>query len=158
MKLRNSVISKKLVRAAIFPSTTFQISTVVLVQLSTSRRAPRPSGGSPRPRSADHPLPHHPPRPRHAHPLDGERHRLRRQNPPHHPHTSLSQPVPKYSTLDTGGVRRSTPVTYLTTRTVIPATLALAIGIGVGLLVLDGIGWRLVSALFNRERLIASTR
>ncbi|HKS96974.1 MAG TPA: ABC transporter permease subunit, partial [Terriglobia bacterium] len=49
-------------------------------------------------------------------------------------------------------------VAYLTTFGVIPATLALAIGIGVGLLVLDGLGWRLVSALFNRERLIASTR
>ncbi len=47
---------------------------------------------------------------------------------------------------------------HLTTFTLIPATLALAIGIGVGPLVLDGIGWRLVSALFNRERLIASTR
>lgn len=49
-------------------------------------------------------------------------------------------------------------VAYLTTFGVIPATLAMAIGIGAGLLVLDGIGWRLVSALFNRERLIASTR
>ncbi len=47
---------------------------------------------------------------------------------------------------------------YLITFGIIPATLALAIGIGVGLLVLDGIGWRLVSALFNRERLIAGTR
>ena len=49
-------------------------------------------------------------------------------------------------------------VAYLTTFSVIPATLALAIGIGVGLLVLDGLGWRLVSALFNRERLIAGSR
>lgn len=49
-------------------------------------------------------------------------------------------------------------VAYLTTFSVIPATLALASSIGVGLLVVDGLGWRLVSALFNRERLIASTR
>ena len=49
-------------------------------------------------------------------------------------------------------------VAYLITFSVIPATLALAIGIGAALLVLDSIGWRLVSALFNRERLIAGTR
>jgi ABC-2 type transport system permease protein len=49
-------------------------------------------------------------------------------------------------------------VAYLITFSVIPSTLAVALGIGAGLLVLDGIGWRLVSALFNRERLIASTR
>lgn len=49
-------------------------------------------------------------------------------------------------------------VAYLITFGVIPATLALAIGIGVALLILDGLGWRLVSALFNRERLITSTR
>jgi ABC-type transport system involved in multi-copper enzyme maturation permease subunit len=49
-------------------------------------------------------------------------------------------------------------VAYLVTFSVIPATLALALGIGAGLLVLDSIGWRLVSALFNRERLIAGTR
>jgi hypothetical protein len=49
-------------------------------------------------------------------------------------------------------------VAYLTTFSVIPATLGLAIGIGAGLLVLDSIGWRLVSLLFNRERLITGTR
>ncbi len=49
-------------------------------------------------------------------------------------------------------------VAYLTTFSVIPATLALAIGIGAGLLILDGVGWRFVSALFNRERLITGTR
>ena len=48
-------------------------------------------------------------------------------------------------------------VAYLTTFSVIPATLGLTIGIGVGLLILDGMGWRFVSALFNRERLIAGT-
>src|SRR6185437_13324903 len=49
-------------------------------------------------------------------------------------------------------------VAYLITFGAIPATLTLGVGIGAGLLVLDGIGWRLVSALFNRERLIAGTR
>jgi ABC-2 type transport system permease protein len=49
-------------------------------------------------------------------------------------------------------------VAYLTAFSVIPATLGLAIGIGAALLILDGIGWRLVPALFDRERLITSTR
>ena len=49
-------------------------------------------------------------------------------------------------------------VAYLITFGAIPATLSLAIGIGVGLLVLDSLGWRLVSALFDRERLITGTR
>jgi ABC-2 type transport system permease protein len=49
-------------------------------------------------------------------------------------------------------------VAYLTTFSVIPASLALAIGIGAGLLVLDGMGWRLVSTLFDRERLIVGAR
>jgi hypothetical protein len=41
---------------------------------------------------------------------------------------------------------------------VIPATLWLALGLGAGLLVIDGLGWRLTSAAFNRERLITATR
>lgn len=41
---------------------------------------------------------------------------------------------------------------------VIPASLGLAFGGGMALVILDILGWRLVSALFNRERLIASTR
>jgi ABC-type transport system involved in multi-copper enzyme maturation permease subunit len=49
-------------------------------------------------------------------------------------------------------------VAYLIAFNVIPATLGLALGIAAALLVLDGLGWRLVSALFNRERLIAGTR
>jgi ABC-type transport system involved in multi-copper enzyme maturation permease subunit len=49
-------------------------------------------------------------------------------------------------------------VVYLITFSVIPATLGLAVGIGAALLILDGIGWRLVSAAFDRERLITSTR
>jgi ABC-type transport system involved in multi-copper enzyme maturation permease subunit len=41
---------------------------------------------------------------------------------------------------------------------VIHPTLALGIGLGAALLVLDGIGWRIVSPDFNRERLITGTR
>jgi hypothetical protein len=41
---------------------------------------------------------------------------------------------------------------------VIPATLVLALGLAVLLLVLDGLGWRIVAAMFDRERLITGTR
>lgn len=41
---------------------------------------------------------------------------------------------------------------------VIHATLGLALGLGALLLVLDRLGWRAVSALFDRERLITGTR
>ena len=41
---------------------------------------------------------------------------------------------------------------------VIPATLVLAVGLAVVLLILDGIGWRLISATFDRERLITASR
>jgi ABC-type Na+ efflux pump permease subunit len=41
---------------------------------------------------------------------------------------------------------------------VIPATPALAIGGAALLLVLDGLGWRVVARLFDRERLITGTR
>ncbi|HET9721219.1 MAG TPA: ABC transporter permease [Solirubrobacteraceae bacterium] len=37
----------------------------------------------------------------------------------------------------------------------IHATLALALGLGAGLLALDRLGWRVVTALFDRERLVA---
>jgi ABC-2 type transport system permease protein len=49
-------------------------------------------------------------------------------------------------------------VAYLTALNVIHATLGLALGIATVLVVLDGLGWRLVSAAFDRERLIAGTR
>jgi len=49
-------------------------------------------------------------------------------------------------------------VAYLIAFDVIHATLGLALGVAAALLVLDGLGWRLVSAAFNRERLIAGTR
>jgi ABC-2 type transport system permease protein len=41
---------------------------------------------------------------------------------------------------------------------VIEPSAGLAIGLGALLVVLDRVGWRVVSALFNRERLIAGTR
>jgi ABC-type Na+ efflux pump permease subunit len=41
---------------------------------------------------------------------------------------------------------------------VIHATLGLALALGALLLLLDRLGWRLVSALFDRERLITGTR
>jgi ABC-type Na+ efflux pump permease subunit len=41
---------------------------------------------------------------------------------------------------------------------VIRPTLGLGIGLAVLLLVLDGFGWRIVSAAFDRERLITGTR
>jgi ABC-2 type transport system permease protein len=46
-------------------------------------------------------------------------------------------------------------VTTLVSADVIHATAGLAFGLGVALLVGNRIGWRLVSALFDRERLIA---
>jgi ABC-type transport system involved in multi-copper enzyme maturation permease subunit len=49
-------------------------------------------------------------------------------------------------------------VTYLIAFNVIPATLGLALGLAAALLVLDGIGWRIVAAAFDRERLITGTR
>ncbi len=47
---------------------------------------------------------------------------------------------------------------YLIVFDVIPATLGLALGIGAVLLALDGLGWRVVAAAFDRERLITNTR
>jgi ABC-type transport system involved in multi-copper enzyme maturation permease subunit len=41
---------------------------------------------------------------------------------------------------------------------VIHPTLGLAVGLAVLLVVLDGLGWRIVSAMFDRERLITGTR
>jgi ABC-type transport system involved in multi-copper enzyme maturation permease subunit len=41
---------------------------------------------------------------------------------------------------------------------VIPATVGLFLGLGLLLLVLDGLGWRIASAAFDRERLITGTR
>jgi ABC-type transport system involved in multi-copper enzyme maturation permease subunit len=55
------------------------------------------------------------------------------------------------------GALTSLPVillAYLTAFGVIRPTLGFAVGCAAALLVLDGFGWRLVSALFDRERLI----
>lgn len=49
-------------------------------------------------------------------------------------------------------------VTSLIAFNVIPASTAVAAGFGAGLLVLDRLGWRAASALFDRERLITSTK
>lgn len=49
-------------------------------------------------------------------------------------------------------------VTTLIALNVIHATAGLAFAFGVGLLVANRLGWRLVSALFDRERLIAGAR
>jgi ABC-type transport system involved in multi-copper enzyme maturation permease subunit len=49
-------------------------------------------------------------------------------------------------------------VAYLISFNTIHATLGLALGIAAVLLVLDGIGWRIVTAAFDRERLISGTR
>lgn len=49
-------------------------------------------------------------------------------------------------------------VAILVALNTIPATLALAIGLAAALVVLDVVGWRITSALFDRERLIAGTR
>jgi hypothetical protein len=49
-------------------------------------------------------------------------------------------------------------VTSLIAFNAIHATLALALGLGIALLVLDRLGWRIVSAMFDRERLITGTR
>jgi ABC-type transport system involved in multi-copper enzyme maturation permease subunit len=49
-------------------------------------------------------------------------------------------------------------VLYLIAYDVIPAFLGLALGLAVLLLVLDGLGWRIVSVTFDRERLITGTR
>jgi ABC-type Na+ efflux pump permease subunit len=49
-------------------------------------------------------------------------------------------------------------VSALVSFDVIHATLGLALGLGAALLLLDRLGWRVVSALFDRERLITGTR
>ena len=49
-------------------------------------------------------------------------------------------------------------ILYLIAYGVIPASLGLALGLGVLLVVLDGLGWRVVAPLFDRERMITSAR
>jgi len=52
----------------------------------------------------------------------------------------------------------SVVVTTLVAYGVIPATLAVALVSAAVLLILNRLGWRVVSALFDRERLVASTK
>jgi ABC-type Na+ efflux pump permease subunit len=49
-------------------------------------------------------------------------------------------------------------ILYLIAYGVIPVSLGLAVGLGVLLVVLDGLGWRVVASLFDRERMITSAR
>jgi ABC-type transport system involved in multi-copper enzyme maturation permease subunit len=49
-------------------------------------------------------------------------------------------------------------VTSLIAFNAIPVTLGLAVGLAAALLLLDGLGWRAMSATFNRERLVTGTR
>ena len=49
-------------------------------------------------------------------------------------------------------------VTILIALNVIQATLGLAIGLAVLLLVLDGLGWQITSRMFDRERLITGSK
>jgi ABC-type transport system involved in multi-copper enzyme maturation permease subunit len=48
-------------------------------------------------------------------------------------------------------------VTSLIAYKVIPADTGVALGFGVGLLLLDRLGWRVTSATFNRERMVSSS-
>ena len=52
----------------------------------------------------------------------------------------------------------SVAVTTLIALNVIPATLGLALAGAAVLLVLNRLGWRITSAMFDRERLITGTR
>lgn len=49
-------------------------------------------------------------------------------------------------------------VTSLIAFNVIPANLRVALAFGIGLLLLDRLGWRAAASLFNRERLITTTK
>jgi hypothetical protein len=54
--------------------------------------------------------------------------------------------------------RRSSGIRSRSLRCSTTATLGLALGLGAALLLLDRLGWRVVSALFDRERLITGIR
>ena len=49
-------------------------------------------------------------------------------------------------------------VTSLIAYKVIPATKGVAVALGVALIILDRLGWRVTSAAFDRERLITNTK
>ncbi|MDQ2750635.1 MAG: ABC transporter permease subunit [Actinomycetota bacterium] len=52
----------------------------------------------------------------------------------------------------------SVAITTLIAFNVIPTTLPVALAFGAGLLILDHLGWRFASAVFDRERLITSAK
>jgi ABC-2 type transport system permease protein len=52
----------------------------------------------------------------------------------------------------------SVAVTTLIAFNVIPPTPAVALAFGAALLILDRLGWRIASAIFDRERLITGTK
>jgi ABC-2 type transport system permease protein len=57
--------------------------------------------------------------------------------------------------------KRNLPLVALSTLVafnVIQATLGLALGLGAALLIIDRLGWRVVSAMFDRERLTTGSR
>jgi ABC-type Na+ efflux pump permease subunit len=59
------------------------------------------------------------------------------------------------------GVLASLPPVFLAALialNVIHATLGLGFGLGAALLILDGLGWRITAATFDRERLVTGTR
>ena len=59
------------------------------------------------------------------------------------------------------GVLASLPAVFLVVLVAlnfIPPTLGLAVGLAVVLLVLDGLGWRITSRLFDRERLVIGSQ
>jgi ABC-2 type transport system permease protein len=49
-------------------------------------------------------------------------------------------------------------IVALITLNVIPASTALALGLAAALLLVDGLGWRVVAAMFDRERLVTGGR
>ncbi len=58
------------------------------------------------------------------------------------------------------GVLASLPplaIVALITLNVIPASAAVALGLGGALLLIDGLGWRAVAGMFDRERLVVGT-
>lgn len=75
--------------------------------------------------------------------------------------SAISTRAPEVRVAQQLGVLASLPtiaVTTLVAISVIPATPTVAITFGVGLMAGNWVGWRAVSALFERERLVATLR
>jgi ABC-2 type transport system permease protein len=74
---------------------------------------------------------------------------------------AISMSVNDVRTAQSLGVAATIPLalaTSLIAFAVIPMTLGPAIGLGAGLVFVDALGWRLLGAGFNRERLITGTK